>query len=294
LTLRHKPRPEAFARDVPMPKRNRFIERSLSSALFFLKEAVYADEIASRKGFLQSWDPRVKTAVFLLFILQVLFIKDILVLASLYALCLLLALASRIGLGFFLKRTWVFIPLFSLFIALPALFSFFTPGEALLVFKVAGLRLVITRPGAWGAAFFVMRVITSVSFVVLLSLTTPHFVLLRVLRVFGVPQVFVMTLGMCYRYIYLFMEVIENTYLSIKSRTGRALSCATGQHIVTWNIACLWSRSYQMNEEVYQAMLSRGYRGEPRVLNVFRTRPADWLRLCLVIVLTVLIVRRYG
>ena len=245
-------------------------------ALFFLKESIFAEEYASQKGFLQSQDPRTKTAAFLLFILQILFTKSILILLCLYALCLLLAQFSKINLGFFLKRTWVFIPLFSLFIAIPALFSIFTPGEALVTFKLIGFKLIITHQGLFAAGLFVMRVITSVSFAVLLSITTRHFELLKVLRIFKIPQVFVMTIGMCYRYLYLFVEIIENTYLAIKSRVGTKLHYKRGQHIVAWNIAYLWQRSYQLNEDVYKAMLSRGYRGEPVALSDFKIKAKDW------------------
>lgn len=264
-------------------KNNNFIERSIAGALSFLKESIFADEYALRKGFLQSLDPRIKTITFLLFIVGIMFTKSMPVLIWLYALCLLLTFVSEINLGFFLKRTWIFIPLFSLFIALPALFSIFTPGEPLTTLRIGSFELMITRQGLAGASLFVGRVITSVSFAVLLSITTKHFALLKVLRVFRIPQVFVMTVGMCYRYIYLFAEIIENTFLAIKSRVGTKLHYKKGQHIVTWNIACLWARSYQLNEQVYQAMLSRGYSGEPVVLHDYKTTLRDWLWFLLVL-----------
>jgi energy-coupling factor transporter transmembrane protein EcfT len=87
---------------------------------------------------------------------------------------------------------------------------------------------------------------------------------------------FVLTLGMCYRYIFLFLETIENTYMAIKSRVGGSLHYKKGQHLVSSSIAGLWQRSYQLNKEVYSAMLSRGYRGEPRQLEEFKARFSDW------------------
>jgi cobalt/nickel transport system permease protein len=201
-------------------------------------------------------------------------------------LCLLLTLCSKINMGFFLKRTWIFIPLFSLLIAVPALFHVVTPGDPLLAFKIAGLKLTVTRQGLSGALLFVTRVIASVSFAVLLSITTKHFDLLRVLRIFRIPQIFVMTLGMCYRYIYLFVEIIENVYLAIKSRVGTTVHYKKGQHIVAWNIAYLWNRSYQLNEAVYRAMLSRGYRGESVVWDDFKITAKDGLWLSFVVVIS--------
>jgi cobalt/nickel transport system permease protein len=257
-------------------KANNFIERSISAALSFLKDSVFADELAAQNGFLQSLDPRIKAVTFLLFILQILFTKSPFVLLCLYALCLSLVLASKIKLGFFLKRTWVFIPLFSLFIAVPALFSKFSPGQAWLTFNVIGVKLTVTHQGLSAALLFVLRVLACVSVVVLLSITTRHFQILKVLRIFKIPQVFVMTLGMCYRYIYLLVEIIENTYQAIKSRTGTRLHYKKGQQVVAWNIAYLWQRSYHFNEDVYKAMLSRGYGGEPVVLDDFKAKLKDW------------------
>ena len=254
-----------------------FIERSITGALSFLKESVFAEEYASKPGFLQSLDPRIKVITIFLLIIATVLTRSIAVSCVLYALCLILAYFSHVKISFFLKRTWIFIPLFSIFIAIPALFSFFSPGEALLSFNLIGYKLSITRQGILGATLFVIRVTASVSFAVLLSLTTRHFDLLKVLRIFGIPQVFVMTLGMCYRYIYLFLEVAGNTYLAIKSRVGTRVHYKRGQHMVAWNMASLWLRSYHLNDAVYQAMLSRGYTGEPAVLENFKTRWFDWV-----------------
>jgi len=256
--------------------RSNFIERSIVGAVSFLKESVYSDEYALRDGFLQSIDPRIKLLTFAFFILAVLFTKSIIVSFYLYVVCLILVYLSKINIGFFLRRTWIFIPLFSVCIAIPALFSAFTPGEALISFNVAGAHLAITRQGLFGASLFVMRVITSVSFAILLSITTRHFELLKVLRIFKIPQVFVMILGMCYRYIYLFADIIENTYLAIKARVGTRVHYKKGQSVVAWNMASLWYRSYRLNEDVYNAMLSRGYRGEPVVTDDFKSAPRDW------------------
>ncbi|MFH1075197.1 MAG: cobalt ECF transporter T component CbiQ [Candidatus Firestonebacteria bacterium] len=227
----------------PFKKRSNFVERSIMGTLSFLRESVFSEEFASKKGFLQLIDPRIKAVAFILLLILIMLAQEINSLIFLYLFCLLLAVFSRINIGFFLKRTWIFIPLFSIFIALP---------------------IIITQ-GVQSASFFILRVLASVSFVVLLSITTRHTELLRVLRIFGVPQVFVLTISMCYRYIFLFIGILENTYLALKSRTGFNIHYKRGQKIVAWNIASLWQRSFHLYQEVYSAMLSRGYSGEPKV-----------------------------
>lgn len=247
------------------------------SALSFLKESIFSDEYSRKNGFLQRLDPRLKTISFFFFLVAVLLVKDIKLVIAVYCFSLFLAYASRISLKFFLKRTWIFIPLFSLFIAIPALFNIFTPGEALFILRIWGFKLVITRQGTAGAALFVSRVLASVSLVILLSITTSHTELLKVLRIFKIPQVFVLTVSMCYRYIYLFAEVIENTFRAVKSRVGINIHYKKGQRLVVWNIANLWQKSLKMSEDVYSAMLSRGYTGEPKLLHKFSVDIKDWI-----------------
>ena len=68
-----------------MKRNNNFIERSITGVLSFLKESVFSEDYALEKGLLQSLDPRIKTVTFLLFIAQVLFTKNIVILLYLYA-----------------------------------------------------------------------------------------------------------------------------------------------------------------------------------------------------------------
>ena len=229
--------------------KSNFIEHSLMSAVSFIKDATLCEEHASHKGFLQSLDARIKTIVFFVFLLTAISLKSALLISWLYAFCLILAVMSRIPLGFFLLRTWVFIPLFSFCIYLPALFSFVTPGDPVWFFYLFGVKFIITRPGLEGAILFVVRVATSVSFVVLLSLTTRHTQLLKVLRMFGIPQVFILTVSMCYRYLYLFAQMLENIFTAIKSRVGVVSTPRKGQKVVAWNIANMWNRAEQMQNK---------------------------------------------
>jgi cobalt/nickel transport system permease protein len=278
----------------PLHKKHDFIERSILSALAFLKDATLSEEYANRKGFLQSLDPRFNTISFLAFLVTAVSLKSALLISSLYLLCLILATLSGIPIRKFLLRTLIFIPLFSLFIVLPTLFSFVTPGEPVWSFHVVGITGIITRPGLDGAVLFVVRVAASVSLVVLLSMTTRHSELLKVLRVFGIPQVFVLTVSMSYRYLYLFATMIENIFTAVKSRVGVVSHHRHGQNIVAWNIANTWNRTTQMSEDVYMAMLSRGYTGEPRLLSAFHAKPQDWLwLLCAVVICAFLFYKGY-
>jgi energy-coupling factor transporter transmembrane protein EcfT len=209
----------------------------------FIKDSVFSDEYAAKNGLLQLFDSRLRFLFILFLIICTLFIKNASGLFILYIFCIFLAVFSKISPVFILQRTLFFMPLFCIFIAAPA----FLKGDRTI------------------AILLLLRVTVSVSLVALLSLTTRHSELLAVLRFLRFPLIFVMVLGMAYRYIYLFAQLIENTFLAIKSRTGRHLvRCKDGRKITGWTIAVLWLRSIRLSEEVYSAMLSRGFNGEPK------------------------------
>lgn len=258
--------------------KNRFIDYSLVKALDFFKDAIFAEDYARREGLLQMLDSRIKLVSFAFILLTVALLKNILPLFILYIISLVLAYLSRIKVMYFLKRVWIFIPLFSLFIALPALFNVFSPGEAIF--------FSVTRHGLFGATVFILRVLTSVSFSILLVLTTPHMSLLEALRSLGIPQIFVMVFMMCYRYIYIFIKIIEEMYLAIKVRLIGGVRSRDARKIVAWRIGVLWEKSRAMAEEVYNAMLARGYSGEPKTPGTFKLSYIDFWWLLFIISLS--------
>ncbi len=259
-----------------MSKKHDFIEHSILGAVRFLKEATLVEAQAQRQGMLQTWDPRFKTMALVVLIVTAVSLKHAQTIGVLYGLCLVMALWSRLPLGYFLLRTWTFIPLFSLVAALPALFSVVSPGPALWSTKIFGFAVTITAPGIKTAVLFVARIATAVSLAVLLSLTTKHSQLLQALRAFRVPRPFILTAALMYRYLYQLAVMVENTFIAIKSRVGVVDHHRKGQVLVAWNITNLWNRANHMNEEVYLAMHSRGYMGEAQVLNQGKPRARDW------------------
>src|SRR5262249_22655296 len=152
------------------------------------------------------------------------------------------AISSRIEFWLFFKRVWLFVPLATGVIVLPALLNWVTPGRpAFVLYRFqAPLQLgpwsfpqvlAVSDNGVRSVLLFVSMVGVSVSVVVLLTLTTPWQRLLRSLRVIGVPQFFVFILGMTYRYIQLFLGVLLDMHLGKRSRTLRASSPSQEQ---TW------------------------------------------------------------
>jgi energy-coupling factor transporter transmembrane protein EcfT len=73
-------------------------------------------------------------------------------------------------------------------------------------------------------------------------------------------------LAMTYRYVFLLIETATQMLESRRSRTVGALAPAEQRHMAARTAGVLLSKSIDMSNEVYLAMLSRGFNGEVQVL----------------------------
>jgi len=269
-------------------RRESAIKRTLSGLSRVALSSVFSEQIAARSGLLQKTDPRAKTAglFFLLLITSLVF--NLYVLLAFSVLTLVLAGASDIPLWFFIKRVWLFIPIFAGIIALPSIFNVVRPGTAFWTIWdfggevnigpwSLGTSLAITYQGIEGAARLVLRVATTVSLAVLLALTTRWANLLKALRVFRVPRIFILILSMTYRYIFLLLNMSADMFTARASRMVGPSSPREDRRFVASSMGTLLGKSHALSDEVYSAMVSRGYNGEPVSTHTFRMRGLDWV-----------------
>jgi cobalt/nickel transport system permease protein len=254
-----------------------FTQKTIHSILHLIREALFSEQYSRKAGLLQGIDPRTKLVASLALLVTVSLVHSHWLLWTIYVAILLLALGSRIEFWFFFNRVWLFVPLATGIVILPAMLNWVTEGNSVLVLHQFQQplqighwsfpeTLAITDNGIRSAMLFVSRVGISVSIAVLLTLTTTWQKLLRSLRVLGVPQFFVFTLGMTYRYIHLLLSVLLDIHLGKTSRTLRASSSSQEQKWVTSRMGYLFKRSHHLGESVYAAMLSRGFQGEAKIL----------------------------
>ncbi len=252
-------------------RRGRAFEHTLRGISETLERTLFAEEISARAGLFQGLDPRVKIVSVLALLVAANLSRSLAVIGGLYLLALLLAWRSAIPAGFFIKRVWLALPFFTGLVVLPALFI--TPGPALLQLP---LGLIITRTGLNTVLFLLLRVSTSVSLTLLLVLTTPWNGLLSALSVLKVPDVFILILGMTYRYIYLLIHTANDMFLSRQSRVVGRIDAAEQRRMLAAISATLLGKSLNLSSEVYLAMQSRGFRGSIVTLKPFQMRPRDW------------------
>lgn len=259
------------------------LEPTLHGLTETLERALFAEEISGKPGLFQSLDARVKVLSVLALLIGVSLSRNLPVIGGLYLLALILALFSSIPADFFITRVWLTLPFFTGLIVLPALFI--TPGPALLHLP---LGLVITRTGVITVLFLLLRVSTSVSLTLLLILTTPWNTVLSALSVLHIPDIFILILGMTYRYIYLLLHTTNDMFLSRKSRLVGRLDIAQERRMLAAISGTLLNKTLNLSNEVYLAMLSRGFRGSIVTLKPFKMQARDWLWLLIFLAFTAL------
>ncbi|WP_061214266.1 cobalt ECF transporter T component CbiQ [Syntrophomonas wolfei] len=278
-------------------KTHRFLGRTINEMKKTLADDLTAEYYAGQDGLLQRFDPRSKLIMAIIVILLAGLTRSITVLLALWLLSLVLMYCSHLPVLSLQKRIWLFIPLLTLLISLPATLNIFNPGDILLKIhsfgegaQFLGIKLpavlYISWQGACSAAFLFLRVGISLTFGILLAISTPVARLLRSLQVLGVPQLFIMIVEMSFRYLLLLLNISIEMYEARSLRTVGKLPPKTQRAMVASSIAALFVRSMTLSEEVYQAMASRCYTGEAVSIEEMKMGRLDFAAILIIIVLT--------
>lgn len=254
--------------DVHVRKRGGFIEHTLEGLHSAMERALYAETAASRRGLLQGLDPRVKLAGLVSLVVSVALAAKLWLIVAVLALAVAIACLSAIPLRVVATRAWLGALLFSGMIAAPAVFL--TPGASF-------HGLPITIQGLRTAGFLVLRAVSAATLMLALVYTTPWNHVLKALRIFRVPVVFVVILGMTCRYILLLLETAHQMFESRKSRTVSSITGVEQRRLAVTGSGVLLGKTLQLSDEVYLAMQARGFRGEVFLLQDFQMRKLDWL-----------------
>lgn len=249
-------------------RRITFIEKTIRGLAHATEEALFAEEIAKRNGFLQRLDARVKMAGFGSLIVAAVAVRRIEVLAAVLLFAGLLAILSRVPLRLLLLRVWLVVLGFTGLIAIPAIFL--TPGRVLLP--------GITAQGLETAALLTLRAECAATLVFLLLVTTSWIHILRSLRWFRVPAYFVALLEISYRYIFVLLQAAQSMFESRQTRLVGQLEPAEQRRFATSAAAVLLDKAFQLSGDVHTAMLARGFRGEIVLLEDLSMTRLHWLQ----------------
>lgn len=176
-----------------------------------------------------------------------------------------LALLSRLGIPFLLRRSLLALPF--LLAAAPLIFTGPAPHLPLLI--TGSHQLSYSPAGLERFLSIAFKSWVSVQCAVLLAATTRFPDLLRAFQQLKVPSVFIAVIGLMMRY----LAVIRDEALRLmRGRSSRSALASNSSHPggslvwrarVTGGMAgSLFLRALERSERVYAAMLARGYTGQ--------------------------------
>jgi cobalt ECF transporter T component CbiQ len=262
-----------------------FLDKGLAGCAALVKTTFVQWDTARRKGFFQKLDARVKLFFLLFFVVLISIKQSLLPEVGIALLILMLAGLSRLDLWSFYRRVLFLSFLFGFLVALPSCLNVITPGEILLPLvdfpeercffawclpKTVG----ITRQGLEGTSMLTLRVFNSLSLSFLVIYTTPFSEMIRALKSLKVPDLFLLIIALSYQYILIFAKVMEDLHLARKSKLINNDS-REARDWVAGRMAFLFRRTKGRCEEVFSAMLSRGFTGEIKLYAPRKLECAD-------------------
>jgi len=243
--------------------------------------------MADRNGLFQGLDPRLKVLFMVYLIVIVSLVRSVRVELAIAGLVFLLIVLSRLNVFFLYRRILGFAFLFGFLVVLPSAFNVITPGDIILpvatlardyqfwIYRIPQ-EIGITREGAFGVSMLTLRVANSLGISLLIVYTTPFFEIIRALKVFRVPDTFLMIIILTYKYIFIFSRTVEDMYLAMKSRLAVPVRSGMIRELIAGRIFYIFKRSQMRYEETYRAMVSRGFSGDVELYGFrgFTTRDA--------------------
>lgn len=235
------------------------------------------DSYSDLDSWLHRWDPRWKLGGFLgLIVLTIverpgmrsapLPGKDLLTVAASLLLALVLVASSRIPIGAALRTLR---PALWLLLALLVVLPLMVPGDGI---RLGSIRL---STGFLVALVIVTRALTIVLLVFLAFQTTRFDLTMKALHSLRVPAPIVAIALFSYRFLFAYFGQYRRMRLAMRSRGFRSRLDRHTLRTAGNGLGMLLVGSVERIERAHGAMKARGYSGNFRTLEEFRTRPAD-------------------
>ncbi len=272
----------------PLRRGSSFINKAIERIAEVMKSGIINWELSSRDGLLQRLDARVKI-LFLVFFIIIVSIKKTAFPEFMIALFTLsLCLASRLNLVSHYRRILLLSFVFGFLIALPSAFNVFAGGTIIIpimhlahpydfwIYHIPA-EIGITEEGLSGLSMLTLRVLNSLALSFLVFSTTPFPEIMKALKVFRVPDAFLMTIALSYKYIFIFARTVLDMHLARKSRLLGAERDSESREWIANRMAVMFAKSRHRCEEVYKAMVQRGFTGTITIRGYRSMTSRDWL-----------------
>lgn len=247
--------------------------------LFFLEKQAYRDSPLHRL------DARVKILVTFAVIIAIVAVpySPVVYMAAAILLLFFLALWAVSGISpvVYLKRLLAIAPLWGVIILFQIFFKnrYFTEYHAVALLP---LGVSIYAESIQFACILAVKFLVSISFIILLSVTTKTQDLLQGAGRLGLPAEFSLALAMMIRYLFVFGYIYRKVNEALATRCfhpfDRRLPYRYRIRQIGYAVGTLFLRSYEQGERVYTSMCCRGYGKDSHL--VFDRKPLsrpDWV-----------------
>lgn len=240
--------------EAPRRRPHRFLRKTLTQLQDLLAS------ISEPPGRLAGFDPRVKliAAIVVLVVIALLRSPVSLTVAAVLA----VVGAACVGAGRVLVTVAAPIVALTAVVMLPALTTLVRPGPTVLwLGSWGGHPIGLTSSGLINLWLVLARVLASLAVVVLLTRTTSWLRLTAALRGLGAPTAFVLIATMAQRYLWVLTRSVMEVLLARRARSVGGASGAEDRAFVGGSVGALFVRSNELADQVYQAMVARGFSG---------------------------------
>ncbi len=231
---------------------------TMDSLLGFSKISHEIEKSSKKASHLHSVDPALKLcgAIGLSFVAQLFYTAKPLIFMLFFI--IIEALASRISFRAFTKRV-ILLSLFTGVVILPSIFVPFGPPPA--IYEIPILNFYISAVGLHRAIILELRLLVSLFALQVVILTTTYSELVNAFRRLKVPKIFVLTLALMLRYIFVIHDEALRISRAREARTTGKMSRMRTIKSIANSIGLIMVRSYERSDKVYKAMLARGFNG---------------------------------
>ncbi len=265
-----------------------FIDKGIEGFAGVLKDGYTQWETASGKGFFYDLDTRLKVVFWLFFLVIVSLKKELLPELGIFSMVFVLVVLSRINLVTFYRKLFLLGFFFGFLISLPSSLNIIIHGEVLFPiitlpkaydFWVYHIPRVIgfTREGLFVVAMLTLRVLNSLSLTFLILYTTPFPEIIKALKVLKVPDAFLIIISLTYKYIFIFARIVADMHLAKKSRLLGAIKSAEARDWIAGRIAFIFKKTQLKCDDVFNAMIGRGFSGEIKLYQYEKITVRDWV-----------------
>lgn len=193
---------------------------------------------------------------------------------------LILWIISKLSLGTYIRRLVLVLP-FGIFIIFFQIFFENSHYDSFTVLLPLPFGINIYLQSVEFAAILFIKFIICISFIILLSSTTPMQSMLTGARRLGLPPEFALVIGLMIRYLFVFADMFKRVSNVFETKCfnsfDKSLPYRYRLKILGYAVGTMFIRSYEQGERTYISMLCRGY-SKDSFLHVSKKviKPLEW------------------